>query len=203
MVGTDWETLHEKWLHTLGNLTLSGYNPELGNTSFAKKQKGFGESNVSLNEHFVTVSAWNEQSIRDRGQLLARRVARLWPRPTGGPTYLPPNPAHTDQADILDGAEPMAGEVHPRGRGRLRVRVRWALLDKALSDEEFCRNKSGATMAEFLGKLIRVFGDQIAEQLTRIPVSRKHALSNNPGVDFLNPSTGRPYWALRFHKHLQ
>ena len=193
ILGSEWKTLHEKWLHTLGNLTLTGYNPELGNSSFTKKQKALAESNVSLNEHFLTVSAWSERSIRERGQLLAGRVARLWPRPIGGPTYFPPSPAHADQGDIVDSEELIEEEVRPRGRGRLRVRVRWAMLDKALSDEEFCENRSGATMAEFLGKLIRIFGDQLADQLTRIPVSRKHALSSNPGVDFLNASTGRPY----------
>ena len=83
----DWRKLYEKWVHTLGNLTLTGYNPELGNASYAEKRTAFTQSKVSLNQYFVAVEKWDDQAIRERGLRLARIVAQLWPRPEGGPPY--------------------------------------------------------------------------------------------------------------------
>jgi len=43
----EWERIQETWLHTLGNLTLTGYNPEYSDHPFAKKRDmdgGFKES---------------------------------------------------------------------------------------------------------------------------------------------------------------
>ena len=36
-LGPDWEQVHTTYLHTLGNLTLTGYNPELSDRPFAEK----------------------------------------------------------------------------------------------------------------------------------------------------------------------
>ena len=33
-LGDDYERIHEEWLHTIANLTLSGYNPNYSNKSF-------------------------------------------------------------------------------------------------------------------------------------------------------------------------
>ena len=38
-LGENWREVHEKYRHTIGNLTLTGYNPELSNRSFRDKQK--------------------------------------------------------------------------------------------------------------------------------------------------------------------
>lgn len=193
MLGADWKALHEKWLHALGNLTLTGYNSELGNSSFGEKQNGFSGSNVSLNRHFAKVAKWSEQEIKERGNALARQIAELWPRPSGGPAYNPPNAVSAEQVDLLDGSEPTATEPRPQGRSKIRIQVRWSLLDKASPDEGFGTSDSGETMANFLGALIRAFGDSMAELLSRLPVSRNHPLSTNPRMDFLNPVQGKPY----------
>ena len=37
-LGEDWERVHETWLHTLGNLTLTGYNSEYSDHPFSKKR---------------------------------------------------------------------------------------------------------------------------------------------------------------------
>ncbi len=52
-LGTEWERVHETLLHTLGNLTLTGYNSEYSNRPFAEKrdmQGGFKQSPLVLNE---------------------------------------------------------------------------------------------------------------------------------------------------------
>ncbi|GIW55611.1 MAG: hypothetical protein KatS3mg082_2015 [Nitrospiraceae bacterium] len=88
MIGDNWQAVHEKWLHTLGNLTLSGYNPDLGNKAYSEKRAELSKSNLVLNRHFADVETWNEPAIRHRGQQLAHEVAKLWPRPPG--RYEPP-----------------------------------------------------------------------------------------------------------------
>jgi len=37
-LGPEWKNIHEKWLHTLGNLTLTGYNSKYGDNSFREKR---------------------------------------------------------------------------------------------------------------------------------------------------------------------
>lgn len=88
-LGDDWKAQHEQWLHVLGNLTLSGYNPDLSNNAFAIKRDAYQKSNVSLNEYFADCDQWGVDEIEQRGRTLAERVARHWPRPKGGPVYVP------------------------------------------------------------------------------------------------------------------
>jgi hypothetical protein len=83
MLGNDWEDIHAHWKHTSGNLTLTGYNPELSNRRFSEKQELFAESKLDLNDHFLEVDEWSGIEIRDRGESLSRRVAELWPVPDG------------------------------------------------------------------------------------------------------------------------
>lgn len=83
MLGDDWEETQAEWIHTPGNLTLTGYNPELSNRSFSKKQELYSDSKLDLNSHFAEVSQWSATEIRNRGEELALRVAELWPVPEG------------------------------------------------------------------------------------------------------------------------
>ena len=70
---------HQQLLHTLGNLTLTGYNSELSNSPFVVKQKHYAESNVGLNAELATAPVWNAAAIRERGRRLAQRVLERWP----------------------------------------------------------------------------------------------------------------------------
>jgi hypothetical protein len=54
-LGANWEVIHEMWLHTVGNLTLTGYNPELSNADYAKKRTILQTSHVELNRYFSSV----------------------------------------------------------------------------------------------------------------------------------------------------
>jgi uncharacterized protein with ParB-like and HNH nuclease domain len=79
-LGKGSSTLHKKWLHTLGNLTLTGYNSELSNKSFEKKLVDLKKSNVSLNKYFLDIETWNEESIQKRAEYLANIAIQVWPR---------------------------------------------------------------------------------------------------------------------------
>ena len=52
-LGPDWQNVQATWLHTLGNLTLTGYNPEYSDRPFLEKRDmpgGFAHSPLRLNE---------------------------------------------------------------------------------------------------------------------------------------------------------
>lgn len=85
----DWENLlgaesvrsHAVWLHTIGNLTLTGYNPELSNKSYPDKRAVYALSHFELNRYFGTCEAWDATQIEERAAKLFGIALQLWPRP--------------------------------------------------------------------------------------------------------------------------
>ena len=67
------------WLHTIGNLTLTGYNTKLCNKEFAWKKAEFAKSNLRLNRWFVSTDHWTETEIAARAKSIAKDVVALWP----------------------------------------------------------------------------------------------------------------------------
>jgi len=84
-LGEKAEAVHQRHLHTLGNLTLTGYNPELSCKPFEAKLKmkegGFLSSPLALNGFIRQQTAWGEEEICARSQALAEMVCRVWPAP--------------------------------------------------------------------------------------------------------------------------
>ena len=84
-LGDDWEKIKEKYLHTIGNLSLTGYNSELSDKSFSDKKKieggGFDCSPLFLNESVRVESIWNETAICTRASKLADRASIVWLSP--------------------------------------------------------------------------------------------------------------------------
>jgi len=73
-LGDDWQRVQQQWLHTLGNLTLTGYNAEYSDRAFADKRDmkgGFAESPLKLNAGLGQLDAWNEAAIQARAGRLA------------------------------------------------------------------------------------------------------------------------------------
>ncbi len=69
--------MQETWLHTLGNLTLTGYNSEYSDRPFAEKrdmQGGFKESPLRLNEGLGALDTWDEAAIQERAERLAEQA---------------------------------------------------------------------------------------------------------------------------------
>lgn len=84
MMGEQWREVHEKYLHHLGNLTLTGYNPELSNRSFHEKKTlagGFNHSPLRLNDYLRQVDTWGAAQIEARAALLAEQACTIWKRP--------------------------------------------------------------------------------------------------------------------------
>ncbi len=84
-LGEDYKRIHEAYLHTLGNLTLTGYNAEYGDRSFAEKRDmrgGFTESPLLLNKGLGQLETWDERAIQDRANRLAEKAIVVWPAPS-------------------------------------------------------------------------------------------------------------------------
>lgn len=84
-LGADWERIHETWLHTVGNLTLTGYNSAYSNELFSVKRDmcdGFRQSMLRLNRPLHDVPQWNEEAIQARAASLADIALHVWPMPT-------------------------------------------------------------------------------------------------------------------------
>jgi uncharacterized protein with ParB-like and HNH nuclease domain len=78
-LGADADRDHQLLLHTIGNLTLTGYNSQLSNAPFAEKRIEFSHSNLSLNAELAAESQWDAAAIRRRGSRLAERILCRWP----------------------------------------------------------------------------------------------------------------------------
>jgi len=90
-LGPDWKGIQAKWLHTIGNLTLTGYNSELSDRPFREKRDikgGFRDSPIRLNRSLASLDHWNDSAILARAQELASVAVRIWPIPTLPPEIL-------------------------------------------------------------------------------------------------------------------
>jgi len=104
-LGPEWQRIQQTWLHTLGNLTLTGYNSEYRDFPFAYKRDqvvdkegnpvGFAHSPLKLNLGLGQVTVWNEDAIKARADRLASEAAKVWCSPK-----LPP--------DVLNAYRPIA-----------------------------------------------------------------------------------------------
>lgn len=106
-LGTDWQRVQKSWLHTLGNLTLTGYNSEYSDHPFAYKRDqvtdkagnpvGFAHSPLKLNLGLGKVNTWDEAAIKVRADRLAVDATKVW----GAPQLA---------NDVLDAYRPVAAK---------------------------------------------------------------------------------------------
>ncbi|EJB50634.1 hypothetical protein HPHPH16_0808 [Helicobacter pylori Hp H-16] len=83
-LGENFEAIHEKYLHTIGNLTLTGYNNEYSNKSFQEKrdmEKGFKQSPLRLNQSLKNLESFGEKEIEKRANDLADWALKIWTYP--------------------------------------------------------------------------------------------------------------------------
>lgn len=100
-LGPDWQRVQQTWLHTLGNLTLTGYNAEYSDRPFAEKRDmhgGFKVSPLRLNEGLAAIDTWDEAAIQTRASRLAKQATSVWALPALA-------------ADILEAYRPTAGRA--------------------------------------------------------------------------------------------
>jgi hypothetical protein len=99
-LGKDWERIHQQYLHTMANLTLTGYNSQYSNLTFVQKrdmEKGFKESAYRLNTYVRSCEQWTEDELLQRQTDLFNIVLSLWPMPT---TTFQPVKAEAESASL-------------------------------------------------------------------------------------------------------
>lgn len=102
MLGDKWKEIHETYLHTIGNLTLTGYNTEYSNRPYVDEKRperskmglidkkgnkvGFSYSDLALNSYIARTfkTSWGEKEIRRRDKWLLRSMQKMWAYPTTG-----------------------------------------------------------------------------------------------------------------------
>ncbi|MFB1293361.1 DUF262 domain-containing protein [Helicobacter pylori] len=83
-LGENFQAIHDKYLHTIGNLTLTGYNQEYSNNSFQEKrdmEKGFKQSPLRLNQSLKDLESFGEKEIEKRANDLADFALKIWTYP--------------------------------------------------------------------------------------------------------------------------
>lgn len=84
-LGDKYETIHEKWLHTIANLTLTGYNSTYSNKSFPEKktiENGFLQSGLRLNQYIAKFDKWTEEELEMRKKDLSDKALKIWTYPS-------------------------------------------------------------------------------------------------------------------------
>ncbi len=81
LLGANSEEIHGLYLHTIGNLTLTGYNSEMSNSPFDQKKVRLAQSHFELNKYFADQPTWGGERILARSQALWERARLIWPRP--------------------------------------------------------------------------------------------------------------------------
>ncbi|MCL2653298.1 MAG: DUF1524 domain-containing protein, partial [Propionibacteriaceae bacterium] len=101
-LGPDWVEVQKQYLHTLGNLTLTGYNSEYSDRPYLDKRDmpgGFAQSPLRLNQRLGQLDTWNAQTIEDRATRLAAEAVSIWSGPN-----LPPEVVAQYQPRAAEGA---------------------------------------------------------------------------------------------------
>ncbi len=83
-LGENFQEIHDKYLHTIGNLTLTGYNDKYSNKSFQEKQgmeKGFKDSPLRINQGLRDLKSFGEEEIKNRANDLADLALKIWTYP--------------------------------------------------------------------------------------------------------------------------
>ena len=83
-LGPEWKKIQEEYLHTLGNLTLTGYNSEYRDKFFTEKRDmegGFKDSTLRVNEGLSKLETWDKNTIEKRAEKLATKALDVWPAP--------------------------------------------------------------------------------------------------------------------------
>ncbi|QDK11026.1 DUF262 and DUF1524 domain-containing protein [Helicobacter pylori] len=83
-LGENFQAIHDKYLHTIGNLTLTGYNQEYSNNSLQEKrdmEKGFKDSPLRLNQSLKDLESFGEKEIEKRANDLADWALKIWTYP--------------------------------------------------------------------------------------------------------------------------
>ena len=142
-LGEGSEEIHDRYVHRLANLTLSGYNAEMGAAQFHQKRKVYEKSAIGMTRRLADENEWNEDALERRSEDLAVRVLRRWPWHDQG--------------------------VEQAGSPPLQAPLQWRLEDGPWHPEEAASqmvlNVAGALLSRDPNNAQRLSGDSISNNL--------------------------------------
>jgi Protein of unknown function (DUF1524) len=95
-LGENYDSIHQLYLHTLPNLTLTAYNSKYSNFDFLKKktvENGFNESPLLINKFVKEKNNWNLSALEEREEWWFEKIEKIWPLPN---TSFKPTPKGTE-----------------------------------------------------------------------------------------------------------
>jgi hypothetical protein len=117
--------IHDTYLNSIGNLTLSGNNGKLGNKTFAEKRDlenaGYQASRLWLNRHLATLDCWNKLEIEKRFNLIAERFLKIWEYPNVNIETASDN----EEINIFDAEDPTGKRVEYMIFGNEKIEKNW------------------------------------------------------------------------------
>ena len=138
-LGERWREVQEKYLHSAGNLTLTGYNPELSDRPFQEKRDmpgGFADSPIRLNQSLAAVERWDEAAILGRARQLSELATKIWAAPSASQEafqrYAPQESLTAEPGYTLEEYPQLTGEMLTLF-GELRPRVLG--LDRSIAED--------------------------------------------------------------------
>ena len=158
-LGEGSEEIHDRYVHKLANLTLSGYNPEMGADRFRKKRRVYEKSAIGMTQRLADENEWNEDALERRAEDLAVRMLRRWPWTDPGVEQpgSPPGPAPL-RWRIDD------GPWHPeQAASQMVLNVAGALLSR---DPENAQRLSGNSISNNLQSASQYPAGAVAGTLT-------------------------------------
>ena len=84
-LGANAAEIHSTWLHRLANLTLTGYNPNLSNKTFAEKRDseegGYKASGLKMNQKISNKESWGLPELEERNDEMVALAKKIWAFP--------------------------------------------------------------------------------------------------------------------------
>jgi uncharacterized protein with ParB-like and HNH nuclease domain/predicted transport protein len=136
-LGIDWKEIQEQYLHTLGNLTLTGYNSEYSDKPFIEKRDmkgGFKESPLKLNDGLGEIEKWDANAICKRAENLAKKAKKIWEYPIISTEILE---KHTPEKDVITETNYSLSD-HPKLIEGSQSRIQFEALRKKILSIDPC-----------------------------------------------------------------
>ncbi|EJB64174.1 hypothetical protein HPHPH42_0540 [Helicobacter pylori Hp H-42] len=184
-LGENFKAIHEKYLHTIGNLTLTGYNSEYSNNSFQEKrdmEKGFKQSSLKLNQSLKNLESFGEKEIEKRANDLADWALKIWTYPKL-------------EAETLEKYKPKKEKKEKKEKEKYKLKKEKKVYD--LSSYKFSSNSR--ELFDILRKEINAFDERITEKFNQKYIAYKFFKINF--VDIVVQNKGlKLYLSMKFNE---
>lgn len=184
-LGENFEAIHEKYLHTIGNLTLTGYNSEYSNNSFQEKRdmkNGFKQSPLRLNQSLKDLESFGEKEIEKRANDLADWALKIWTYPIL-------------EAETLEEYKPKKEKKEKKEKEEYKLKKEKKVYD--LSSYKF--SPHSRELFDILRKEIKAFDERITEKFNQKYIAYKFFKINF--VDIVVQNKGlKLYLKMKFNE---